>query len=72
MGGEPVLLGRAAVGYVTSAGYGASVGRSLAYAWLMPSIGPGERVTIRYFDRDLGATVADRSPFDPLGARLRG
>jgi glycine cleavage system aminomethyltransferase T len=71
MGGEPVLAGRAVVGFVTSAGYGASVGRSLAYAWLMPSIVPGNRVTIRYFDHDLGATVDDRGSFDPLGARLR-
>ena len=34
MGKEPVVVGDAVVGYVTSAGFGYSVGESLAYAYL--------------------------------------
>ena len=71
MGAEPVLVDREPVGYVTSAGWGASIERSIAYAWVPRSIGPGASVAIAYFDRMLPARVTEEPLFDPTGARLR-
>ena len=71
MGAEPVLVDGEAVGFVTSAGWGASVERSIALAWLPRSLETGEIVAIAYFDRMLPARVADEPLFDPSGERLR-
>ncbi len=71
MGGEPVLLGDEAVGYVTSAAYGPSVGRSIAYAWIPTDLDVGAAVDLAYLDRILPAVVADDPLFDPEGARPR-
>ena len=71
MGGEPVFVGDDPVGYTTSATYGPSVQRSIAYAWVPASLAIGDRVGIRYFAATLPATVADEPLFDPKGERLR-
>jgi len=71
MGAEPVLVDGDAVGYVTSAGWGASVGRSIALAWVPRSLVTGDDVEIAYFDRMLAARVADEPLVDPSGERLR-
>jgi glycine cleavage system aminomethyltransferase T len=71
MGGEPVLLGDDAVGFVTSAGYGPSVGRSIAYAWVPSDLRVGDRVEIGYLGARLPAALADDPLFDPAGERLR-
>ncbi len=71
MGGEPVFVEGRPVGYVTSADYGYSVGRSIALAWMPSELGAGAAVEIGYFDRRLGATVAENVLFDPAGTRLR-
>jgi len=73
MGREPVYSGGAPVGYVTSAGYGYSIGRSIAYAWLPPGLsGEGSKVEIEYFGERHGATVAEEPLFDPAMKRMRG
>jgi glycine cleavage system aminomethyltransferase T/glycine/D-amino acid oxidase-like deaminating enzyme len=71
MGGEPVLVDGEPVGYVTSAGWGASLGRSIAYARVPRALYVGAAVTIRYFDRTLPGALADEPLFDPGGERLR-
>jgi glycine cleavage system aminomethyltransferase T/glycine/D-amino acid oxidase-like deaminating enzyme len=72
LGKEPVFDGDACVGYVTSAAYGYTVGRSIAYAWLPAELSvPGQQVQIGYFDQRLRATVAAEPLFDPTMARLR-
>ena len=71
MGAEPVLVDGEAVGFVTSAGWGASVERSIALAWLPRSLETGDVVAIAYFDRMLPAQVADEPLFDTSGERLR-
>lgn len=71
LGGEPVFLDGRAVGYVTSAAFGPSVGRSIAYAWLPAGCSEGDQVHIRYFGDDLGAVVAAEPLFDPSGERIR-
>ncbi|MER8186083.1 FAD-dependent oxidoreductase [Kitasatospora sp. NPDC094015] len=72
MGREPVHVAGAPAGYVTSAGYGYTVGRSIAYAWLpAASAGPGTRVEVEYFGAALPATVAAEPLFDPAMACIR-
>ncbi|MEV4063485.1 GcvT family protein [Nonomuraea dietziae] len=73
MGREPVYDGERAVGYVTSAAYGYTIGRGIAYAWLPAALAtPGQPVDIGYFDRRVGAVVAEEPLFDPAMQRLRG
>jgi len=72
LGKEPVFSGDSAVGYVTSAAFGFTVGKPIAYAYLPASIGEGDRVEIEYFGERIGATVAPEPLFDPSMSRLRG
>jgi glycine cleavage system aminomethyltransferase T len=74
LGTEPVRArGGDVVGYVTSAGYGYSVGRCIAYAYLPVELAAaGTGVDVEYFDRRLPATVATEPLVDPTGARLKG
>ncbi len=72
MGSEPVYSGGEAVGYVTSAAYGYSIGQSIAYGWLPPWLaGEGTKVEIEYFGERHGATVAEEPLFDPAMKRMR-
>ncbi|MGX1371719.1 glycine cleavage system aminomethyltransferase T/glycine/D-amino acid oxidase-like deaminating enzyme [Streptomyces canus] len=73
MGKEPVYDGRRAVGYVTSAAFGHTVGKGIAYAWLPAELAvPGTAVHIGYFDERVEAVVAEEPLFDPAMSRLRG
>ncbi|AZQ33244.1 FAD-dependent oxidoreductase [Streptomyces cyaneochromogenes] len=73
LGKEPVYDGDRAVGYVTSAAYGYTIGKGIAYAWLpAEQATPGTRVQIGYFDRRVDAVVAEEPLFDPTMSRLRG
>ncbi|WIY05906.1 FAD-dependent oxidoreductase [Amycolatopsis mongoliensis] len=50
LGKEPVYVEGRAAGYVTSAGYGYTLGRAIAYAWLpVEYSGPGTPVEIGHF-----------------------
>jgi glycine cleavage system aminomethyltransferase T len=72
MGKEPVYAAGAAVGHVTSAAYGFSIGAPIAYAWLPAALSqPGTHVQVGYFDRLLPATVAAEPLFDPKHDRIR-
>ena len=46
-------------------------GESIAYAWLPPARGAGQRVAVRIFDRVVGGVVASEPRWDPAGERLR-
>jgi glycine cleavage system aminomethyltransferase T len=73
MGKEPVYDGERAVGYVTSAAFGHTIGKGIAYAWLPADLAaPGTRLEIGYFDRRVEAVVAEEPLFDPAMSRLRG
>ena len=73
LGKEPVLVDGEPVGYVTSAAYGYTIGKGIAYAWLPAELAEtGQQVEIRYFDRGVAATVTDEPLFDPQMTRLRG
>ncbi|HEU5203017.1 MAG TPA: FAD-dependent oxidoreductase [Candidatus Limnocylindrales bacterium] len=72
MGKEPVFADGVPAGYVTSAAFGYSVGRSIAYAWLPAEVAqPGSRVEIEYFGDRLPAVVAAEPLFDHEMTRLR-
>ncbi|MGW5741204.1 GcvT family protein [Amycolatopsis sp. NPDC003861] len=71
LGKEPVFVDGVASGYVTSAAYGYTVGRPIAYAWLPASADVGSRVEIEYFGRRVAATVAAEPLVDPGMERIR-
>ncbi|MGP4017613.1 GcvT family protein [Saccharopolyspora sp. 5N708] len=72
LGKEPVYCADSAIGYVTSAAYGYTIDRSIAYAWLPAhAAAPGTRVAVEYFAERLPATVAAEPLFDPEMARIR-
>ena len=72
LGKEPVLLDGHAVGYVTSAAYGYTIGTPIAYAWLPASLAEGDKVEISYFGELIKATVTAEPLVDPEMSRLRG
>jgi glycine cleavage system aminomethyltransferase T len=73
MGAEPVYADGQPCGYVTSAAYGYTVGKGIAYAWLPAELAsPGTAVRIGYFGSLLPATVTPEPLFDPEMRRLRG
>jgi dimethylglycine oxidase len=76
MGNEPVWAdgetGGRAVGYVTSADFGYSIGQSIAYVWVPPEHARvGNRLDIGYFGEPHPATVAEEPLFDPAMKRMR-
>ncbi|QUI30610.1 GcvT family protein [Streptomyces alfalfae] len=70
LGKEPVYVDGVPAGYVTSAAYGYTLGRCVAYAWL-PPLTAGSGVGIEYFGEKVPATVADEPLFDPEMTRIR-
>lgn len=72
LGKEPVRHGGKTVGYVTSAYFGHTIGKQIAYAWVPYALSTqGTTLTIRYFDRDYTATVGQDPQYDPQMIRLR-
>ena len=72
LGKEPILDGERTLGYVTSAAYGYTVGKSIAYGYLpIACAEEGTRVEVEYFGRRYAATVAREPLYDPEGAKLR-
>jgi dimethylglycine oxidase len=71
LGHEPVFLDGDPVGYVTSAAFGHTVGKPIAYAWLPSSATQGTTVEIKYFGRRIRATVATEPLVDPEMTRIR-
>ena len=67
IGSEPVRIGDEVVGRVTSGGFGYTLGRSIAYAYLPIEAGPGTAVEIDLFGEWVGATVHREPLFDPRG-----
>jgi len=72
LGNEPVRVGGAIVGRVTSGGYGFAVERSIAYAYLPPDQAAiGTRGEVEVFGEWIGFEVAREPLYDPAGARIR-
>ncbi|MFI6812892.1 FAD-dependent oxidoreductase [Nonomuraea sp. NPDC050328] len=70
LGNEPVSVDGELAGRVTSGGYGYTVGRSIAYAYL--PVGPGTKVGVDVFGTRVAGLVTDEPLFDPSGSRIRG
>jgi 4-methylaminobutanoate oxidase (formaldehyde-forming) len=72
VGNEPVRVDGEIRGRVTSGGFGYTVGRSIAYAYLPPErADEGTDVEVEIFGRWVHGTVAAEPLFDPSGERVR-
>jgi glycine cleavage system aminomethyltransferase T len=73
LGNEPVRVGGRIAGRVTSGGYGYTVGRSIAYAYLpADDAAVGQEVAVEVFGEWIEGEIASEPLFDPDGARIRG
>ena len=73
MGYEPIMEGDRCVGHVTSANYGYSVGKFIAYGYLPASLAvEGTRLEVIYFGERIPAIVASDPLFDPKMTRMKG
>jgi 4-methylaminobutanoate oxidase (formaldehyde-forming) len=72
LGSEPVRIDGEIAGRVTSGGYGYSVERSIAYAYVpAAAAAAGRPVEVEIFGEWVGGEVADEPLFDPAGERIR-
>jgi 4-methylaminobutanoate oxidase (formaldehyde-forming) len=72
LGEEPVKVDGRIVGRVTSGGYGYSVGRSIAYAYVpVGEAAAGRPVEVEIFGRWVPGEIAREPLFDPQGERIR-
>jgi glycine cleavage system aminomethyltransferase T/glycine/D-amino acid oxidase-like deaminating enzyme len=71
LGKEPVFVNGTRAGYVTSAAYSATIGRSIAYAWLPAITVPGDAVEVDYRGNRYSAVVHTEPVVDPEMARIR-
>ncbi|KAH9823640.1 Dimethylglycine oxidase [Teratosphaeria destructans] len=65
LGKEPVFLGGQPAGYVTSAAYGHSIGKPIAFAYLPSTVEDGSAAEVEYFGKRVPATITDQ----PLAMR---
>jgi glycine cleavage system aminomethyltransferase T/glycine/D-amino acid oxidase-like deaminating enzyme len=72
LGNEPVRIDGDVRGRVTSGGYGYTVERSIAYAYLPAGVALGTSVEVDIFGRWVGGEVAREPLFDAGGERVRG
>jgi glycine cleavage system T protein len=73
LGSEPVRIDGVPVGRVTSGGYGYTVERSIAYAYVPADLAEhGRSVEVEIFGEPVGGEIAPEPLFDPAGERLRG
>jgi 4-methylaminobutanoate oxidase (formaldehyde-forming) len=72
LGNEPVRVEGDVCGRVTSGGYGYTVERSIAYAYLPAGVETGSEIEIDIFGRWVRGEVTSEPLFDPRGARVRG
>ncbi len=73
LGGEPVRIAGELVGRVTSGGYGYTVDRSIAYAYLPVAVAdPGVSLQVDIFGEWVQGRVAAGPLYDPAGRKIRG
>jgi glycine cleavage system aminomethyltransferase T/glycine/D-amino acid oxidase-like deaminating enzyme len=72
LGSEPVRIDGELVGRVTSGGYGYTVERSIAYAYVPAATAvPGQPVEVEIFGEWVPGEVAAEPLYDPDGSRIR-
>ena len=72
LGKEPVFVSGEPAGYITSAAFGHTVGRTVAFAYLPSTVEVGDGVAVEYFGERFPATVVADPLYDPDMTRLRG
>ena len=70
-GGEPVRAEGALLGRVTSGGYGYTLARSIAYAYLPAELPIGARIELEIFGRWVAATISKEPLYDPSASRIK-
>lgn len=72
LGKEPIHLNGKTVGWVASGGFGYSVNKSIAYAYLpMEYAKPGTKLEIECFGEQVSAEVTQAVLWDPKGERIK-
>jgi glycine cleavage system aminomethyltransferase T len=71
LGKEPVYVDSRCVGYVTSTAYSATIGRTVAYAWLPAETQIGDIVTVDYRGTRHCAVVHTEPVVDPEMTRIK-
>ncbi len=72
LGGEPLLDGERVIGRVTSAGYGYTIRKSIAYSYLPSAYTTaGTRLTVQLFGEHYGATVMKEPLYDPKNEKIK-
>jgi glycine cleavage system T protein len=72
MGKEPIHVGDKLVGWVASGGFGYSVNKSIAYAYLpLEHAKVGTKLEVECFGEQVGAEVAQAVLWDAKGERIR-
>jgi glycine cleavage system aminomethyltransferase T/glycine/D-amino acid oxidase-like deaminating enzyme len=72
LGNEPIRVGDAVVGRVTSGGYGFTVAASIAYGYLPVELAAvGTRGGVEVFGEWVGCTVSSEPLYDPQGLRIK-
>ena len=71
-GYEPVWQSGAIVGFITSGGYGHTVGKSLAMALVAPDLAEiGSELSAHIVGAERKARIISPSPYDPAGKAMR-
>ena len=69
---EPVWRSGSMAGFVTSGGYGHTIGKSLAMALVAPEAAPvGSELSVHIVGAERKARVIAPSPYDPAGKAMR-
>ena len=71
IGGETILADGEVVGTTTSAGYGYTVGKTIALGYLPSGIAKEAELSIEAYGKHFPAKRAPRSLYDPKGERLK-
>ncbi len=72
IGREPVRSGDTVVGWITSGGYGYTVAKSIAYAYLpLDYASPGTPLNVDILGERIEAVVQQEPLWDPEGARIK-
>jgi 4-methylaminobutanoate oxidase (formaldehyde-forming) len=71
LGSEPVRVDGYLAGRVTSGGYGYTVAKSIAYAYLPVELEVGTKVDVEIFGERVPGEIAAEPLFDPAGERIR-
>jgi 4-methylaminobutanoate oxidase (formaldehyde-forming) len=71
VGGEAILVGGAVVGFTTSANFGHTIGKPIAYGYIPVEVASRDDFVIEVYGEPVPARRHDRALYDPDNLRLR-